>query len=33
MTLISGVKKAEGKDVWEGGKISTPKTARPTPCA
>jgi hypothetical protein len=27
LEIIRGAKKAEGKDVWEGGKISTPKTA------
>jgi 3-hydroxyacyl-CoA dehydrogenase len=28
MTLISGVKKAEGKDVWEGGKILDPENGK-----
>ena len=28
MTLISGVKKAEGKEVWEGGKILDPENGR-----
>ena len=28
MTLISGVKKAEGKEVWEGGKILDPENGK-----
>ena len=28
MTLISNVKKAEGKDVWEGGKILDPENGK-----
>ena len=28
MTLISGVKKVEGKDVWEGGKILDPENGK-----
>ena len=28
MTLISNVKKAEGKDVWEGGKILDPENVK-----
>ena len=28
MTLISGVKKVEGKEVWEGGKILDPENGK-----
>jgi len=33
LEIIRGAKQAEGKAVWEGGRILTPRTAKPTPCA
>ena len=33
LEIIRGAKKADGKDVWEGGKILDPRTAATTRCA
>jgi uncharacterized protein (DUF2147 family) len=32
LEIIRGAKKAEGKDVWEGGKILDPENGKTTPC-